>query len=403
MIRIAASILLALTTVVGCSTASTLKVTLGNDRLLHEKLDLVKGKRVGLIVNHTARLSNGQFLVDALLEKGVKVTALFGPEHGVRGEAAAGEKIPDSTDEKTGIPVYSLYGKIRKPTPEMLENVDVLVYDIQDVGARFYTYISTMGLCMEAAAGKGIPFIVLDRPNPLGGLTVDGPMLEESQKSFVGMYPIPVVYGLTCGELAMMINAKQWLANGSRCDLTVVEMKGWERRMLWSATGLEWIPPSPNIRTAQAALVYPATCFIEGTNVSEGRGTAMPFQFIGAPFVDGKLLVRLLQKQSHRIGLTDTSFSPVSSKHSGEMCNGIYITPGEEAVPFSFAVELLRALNEASSGKLEIRDASLLRLVGSSEAVAHIRSTNEGSPYVQRLGTDIARFKQESSKYHLYP
>lgn len=401
MIRFALAIAAAILTA-GCSTAAPSKVTLGNDRLLEERLDLVRGKRVGLVVNHTARLSSGEFLVDALVERGIRVTAMFGPEHGVRGEAAAGEKIADTTDGKTGIPVYSLYGKIRKPTPEMLRDVDVLVYDIQDVGARFYTYISTMGLCMEAAAEKGIPFIVLDRPNPLGGLIIDGPIRDEEQKSFVGMYPIPVVYGLTCGELARMIKAKQWLQNGIRCNLTVVEMTGWERRMLWRDTELDWIPPSPNIRTPEAALVYPATCFIEGTNVSEGRGTSMPFQFIGAPFVDGKLLVTLLQSPSSGIGLADTSFLPVSSKHTGTECRGIFVTPHQGVVPFSFAVGLLRALDSASAGKFEIREPSLLRLIGSRDAIAHIRSKQDDSRYLEQLSSEIGRFRQESLEYHLY-
>ncbi|MEK9136788.1 MAG: DUF1343 domain-containing protein, partial [Bacteroidota bacterium] len=227
---------------------------------MSKELNLVKGKKVGLITNHTGRLSSGQHLVDTLLAQGISVVALFGPEHGVRGEAAAGEKVGDTIDAKTGIPVFSLYGKTRTPTSDMLRDVDVLVYDIQDVGARFYTYISTMGLCMKAAIESGIPFIVLDRPNPLGGLKVEGPILEDSLKSFVGMYPIPLVYGLTCGELAMMINGEGWLATSAKADLTVVRMEGWTRSMLWDDTGLSWIRPSPNIPTPVTALVYPGTC-----------------------------------------------------------------------------------------------------------------------------------------------
>lgn len=251
-------------------------VKLGNDVLVERHLQLLEGKRVGLIVNHTARLSSGQYLVDMLVQRGIVIVALFGPEHGIRGEGLAGEKISDTKDEKTGIPIYSLYGKTRKPTAEMLANVDMLVYDIQDVGVRFYTYISTMGLCMAAAAEKGIPFIVLDRPNPLGGEKVDGPILDDSLKSFVGMYPIPIVYGLTCGELAKMINAEGWFAtkesgllNRLKCNLTVITMEGWKRKMPWGDTGLEWVPPSPNIKSAQTALVYPMTCLIEATNISE--------------------------------------------------------------------------------------------------------------------------------------
>jgi uncharacterized protein YbbC (DUF1343 family) len=281
------------------------RVSTGADVLVAEHLDLLKGKRVGLITNHTGRVSSGEFLVDVLLGKKINVVALFGPEHGIRGEAAAGDAVDDGVDDQTGIAVYSLYGATRKPTPTMLEGVDILMYDIQDVGVRFYTYISTMGLAMEAAAEHGIPFVVVDRPNPIGGLKLDGPVLIDSLRSFVGMYPIPVAYGLTCGELAVMIKSEGWL-DLAKLDLTVIWMEGWKRTMLWDDTGCPWVRPSPNIPTPATALVYPATCFIEATNVSEGRGTERPFHFIGAPFIDGGTLSGKL----NALRLPGVRFSP---------------------------------------------------------------------------------------------
>ncbi len=255
-------------------TSCSAAVKTGADILVERRLDLVKGKQVGLITNHTGRLSTGEFLVDALRARGVHVVALFAPEHGIRGQAQAGASVQNETDSATGIPVYSLYGATTRIQQSMLKGIDLLIYDIQGLPVRFYTYLSTMGLSMEAAAEAGIPFIVLDRPDPLGGQIVDGPIMQDSLKSFVGMYPLPVVYGLTCGELAQMINRERWLSNGVQANLTVVPVEGWTRGMSWGETGLTWYPPSPNIPTAATAFVYPATCFIEGTNLSEGRGTS---------------------------------------------------------------------------------------------------------------------------------
>ncbi len=376
------------------------KVKLGNDVLMEKHLDLLKGKRVGLIINQTARLSSGKFLVDVLIQKGVKIVALFGPEHGVRGEAAAGEKVSDTIDQKSGIPIFSLYGKTRKPTPPMLANVDVLVYDIQDVGARFYTYISTMGLCMEAAAEKGIPFVVLDRPNPLGGLKIDGPVMEDSLKSFVGMYPIPVVYGLTCGELAMMINEEGWLSGKSKCKLTVIRVEGWARSMLWPDSGLNWIPPSPNIPTIGAASTYPATCFIEATNISEGRGTEKPFQYIGAPFIDGELLAKDLNKLSlEGVVFSAVLFTPTSSKFTGERCSGVFVdvTDANMFGQLKTAMALIRQLQASYPTEFKLRKSSFLRLMGSQEVYDSLTNPALSPPDEVPNG-----FSSLSSRYHLY-
>jgi uncharacterized protein YbbC (DUF1343 family) len=239
----------------------------GIEALLSEQLGLIRGKRIGLITNHTGVDRKLRHDIDAFISTpGLRLVALFSPEHGIRGTVQAGEKVRSGVDEKTGIPVYSLYGETNRPTVEMLKEVDVLVYDIQDVGSRFYTYISTLGHCMEAAADRSIPFIVLDRPNPLGGEAVDGPPLKPEFRSFVGAFPIPIRYGLTPGELAGFIKDTRKL----NLELSVVKLKNWRRSQWYDETGLVWVPPSPNIPTLEAALAYPGVCFVEGTNLSEG-------------------------------------------------------------------------------------------------------------------------------------
>ncbi len=382
------------------------QVRTGADRLAGERLELVRGKRVGLITNQTGCVSSGAYLVDTLRALGVTVTALFGPEHGIRGAAAPGETVSDSVDAGTGIPVFSLYGAATRPSPEMLRRVDVLVYDIQDVGARFYTYISTMALCMDAAASAGIPFIVLDRPNPLGGELVDGPMLEDSLKSFVGLLPIPVVYGLTIGELARMANGEQWLPSGKKADLTVVPLEGWRRSMLWRDTGLSWIAPSPNIPTPEAALAYPATCFIEATNLSEGRGTPAPFQQFGAPFVDaGRLAAALTALHLPGVSWTPAEFTPQSSKQQGKACHGVRLEVTDYSVyrPLTVAAWILRTLSLQCGEGLELRSAALTRLAGTHDLERTTRGQLQIPRAVAVWARDSAVFAARSAPYRLYP
>lgn len=240
-------------------------------------LDVVKNKRVALVVNQTSVLGNGVHLLDTLLDCGVDIKLIFAPEHGFRGDADAGELVINGKDYKTGINVVSLYGKNYKPTAQMLSEVDMVIFDIQDVGARFYTYISTMHYVMEACAENGKRCIILDRPNPND--FVDGPILDLKFRSFVGMHPIPILHGLTVGELAEMINGEGWLANGLRCDLTVIKMTGWKHGQHYSLP----IKPSPNLPNGQAVRLYASLCFFEATQISIGRGTVFPFQVIGAP------------------------------------------------------------------------------------------------------------------------
>jgi uncharacterized protein YbbC (DUF1343 family) len=242
----------------------------------------LRGKRVGLITNHTGVDARGVSVIDRLFaSRQVRLVALFGPEHGIRGTAADGEKISSGRDRKTRLPIFSLYGQTRRPTPAMLVGVDALLFDIQDVGARPYTYISTMALAMHAAKEKGIPFVVLDRPNPIGGHIIEGNVLDTAFRSFTGIYPIALRHGMTIGELARMFNERF----GIGANLTVVPMRGWTRETSFDQTGLVWVNPSPNIRRLETAIHYPGTVFIEATNLSEGRGTDLPLEQAGAPWL----------------------------------------------------------------------------------------------------------------------
>lgn len=274
----------------GCASAQVPRtaVRTGIDVLEAGGFRTLAGKRVGLITNPTGVTADLRSTVDVLHKApGVRLAALYGPEHGIRGDIHAGDHVADSTDAPTGLPVHSLYGPTRKPTPAMLEGIDVLVFDIQDIGARSYTFISTMALAMEAAAEQGIAFVVLDRPNPLTGQRIEGSPLDLKFKSFVGHLPIPYLHGLTVGELAGMTNASGWLAGGARCDLTVVPMRGWKRRMWFDQTGLPWVPTSPHIPRADTAMFYAATGIMgELQVVGEGVGYTLPFELAGAAFID---------------------------------------------------------------------------------------------------------------------
>lgn len=262
------------------------RVKLGNEVLVEQKFKPLAGKRVGLITNPSGVNRNLESTIEVLRRApNVKLVALFGPEHGIYGDVPAGDKIESRTDPRTGLPVHSLYGATRKPTPEMLKGLDALVYDLQDTGCRSYTYISTMGVAMEACGENGVEFVVLDRPNPLGGVRIEGPMLEEKYRSFVSQWDVPYVYGLTCGELAQMINDQGWLKKS--CKLTVVPMKGWKRTMVWRDTGLPWVPTSPHVPHGESPLFQVATGMIgEIGGASTGIGYTLPFQCVAAPGVD---------------------------------------------------------------------------------------------------------------------
>jgi uncharacterized protein YbbC (DUF1343 family)/CubicO group peptidase (beta-lactamase class C family) len=295
------------------------KVKTGIDVLVSENFSRLKGKRVGLVTNHTGVDSLGRSTI-GLLHKadGVTLVALFSPEHGLRG--AVDEKVNDGKDDKTGQPIYSLYGDRRKPSGESLKGIDTLVFDIQDAGCRFYTYISTLGLVLEAAAENKIKVVVLDRPNPLGGLTVEGPVVDAGRESFVGYHTLPIRHGMTVGELAKLFVAEKKLG----CDLEIVPMKGWKRGDFFDRTGLTWINPSPNLRSLTAAILYPGVGLLETTNLSVGRGTERPFEWIGAPWLDGtKLAVELMKERVSGFRCVPMRLTPTSSVYQGKACDGI--------------------------------------------------------------------------------
>ena len=381
------------------------QVLTGDDVLLRSRLDILSGKRVGVVANQASRLRSGDNLVDALVRHGVNVTVIFAPEHGFRGVAGPGVPLSDTIDLRTRIPISSLYGRTTKPTDAMLGRVDVLVYDLQDVGVRFYTYTSTMYLVMEAAADRHIPVVVLDRPDPLGGEIVDGPILSDSLRSFLGMMPLPVVYGLTCGELARMIVGEHWLGKGREVDLTVIPMEGWKRRMSWDETKLPWFRPSPNMPSPRTCLAYPVTCFLEATNVSEGRGTDSPFETIGAPFIDADSLVAALRLECPEIGWEPASFTPRSSKYRDTLCHGVRLRLDSVSVvrPVECGLFLVRILMRLCPRTMEIRKDGLDRLAGSFTFFQSLSNHARDQDVLPVWEKGAAEFARLSKRYRLYP
>ena len=324
-------------------------------QVLHEGgYAVLLGKHVGLVTNNSA-VVDGTHLADLLHASGkVRLVSLFAPEHGIRGLEEDGVNIAEKKDERTGVPVYSLYGTLKKPTPEMLRGLDLILFDIQGIGARFYTFISTMGLAMQAAAEAHIPFVILDRPNPLGGEYVAGPVLEEGYASFVGEYPVPVAHGMTVGELALMIKGERMLPGLEGLDLRVIRMSGWRRGMQWPDTGLKWVRTSPNIPNFETALLYPGICFFEGTSASVGRGTQEPFKLVGFPGINsGELADHLNRKNLPGARFESVTFTPKSipgmsstPKYQGQEISGIkiIITDQHSYRPVETAVHLICAL-----------------------------------------------------------
>lgn len=377
------------------------KVKTGIDILLGKEKELLKGKKVGLITNPTGVNADLASSVDLLNEE-FELTALYGPEHGVRGDAQAGEYVDFYIDEKTGLPVYSLYGKTRKPTQEMLENVEALVFDIQDIGTRYYTYISTMAYAMEAAKEKGIPFIVLDRPNPIGGSSVEGPVLEPEFSSFVGLYPIPLRHGMTAGELAMLFN-KEF---GIDADLTVVKMKGWKRSMDFDDTGLPFILPSPNMPTVNSTFVYPATGLIEGTNLSEGRGTTKPFELIGAPFINSTELAEQLNNLSlPGVRFRAASFTPSFSKHSGTLSHGaeVFVTDRKKFKPTETGLHIIKTIHDRYPEDFKFSENGHFNLLmGNDWVQAMIKNGASVEEIVRAYEKEQKDFMKVRKKYLLY-
>jgi uncharacterized protein YbbC (DUF1343 family) len=336
-------------------------VETGLDVLCTDRLDLLKGRRVGVLCHPASVSRDLVHVVDRLVAAGVRPTRLFGPEHGVRGEAQDMIGVDDGRDRRTGIPVASLYGNTfdsLSPTPEALAEIDVLLVDLQDIGSRYYTYIWTMALAMKAAAAAGVQVVVLDRPNPLGGLEVEGGDVEATVESFVGLGSIPVRHGLTMGEMAKLVRAGiPWGSDRWKrpldCDLEVIPMRGWRRGDWFESTGLPWVLPSPNMPTVDTAFVYPGLCLLEGTNVSEGRGSTRPFEIIGAPFIDGyDLAARLAQHDLPGVAFRPLSFRPTFQKHAGKSCGGVQLHVTDRATfrPYRVGIALLRELWAVGGG-----------------------------------------------------
>ncbi len=388
------------------------KVKTGIEVLTEHKFDLLQGKKVGLITNATGVNAQLRSTIDIINQApGVIITALYGPEHGVRGEFAAGDKVHTYTDEVTGLPVFSLYGATRKPTSQMLKNVDVLVYDIQDIGVRSYTYISTMGLAMEAAAEQGIEFVVLDRPNPLGGHKVEGNVVEEGYFSFVSQFPVPYVYGLTPGEVAKMINNEGWLAKGKKCVLRVVEMEGWTRDMTFDKTGLPWVPTSPHIPHEYSPYFYVATGVMGELGVfSEGVGYTLPFQLFAAEWIDE----RALAKNMNALDIPGVLFRPLVFKpfygrDLGKTLHGVQIHFSDYSkadlmkLQFWFMQvhrEMYPEKDVFEMGKN--RWTMFDKVTGTDQIRKRFSKNYKVSDIEKYLDKDVKSFKEKSSNYYLY-
>ena len=388
----------------------------GADVLAASGFAALADKRVGLITNQTGRVG-AEHLADALSKApNLKLAAIFSPEHGFRGKAEAGASVRSGVDAKTGVPIHSLYGATRKPTQAMLRNVDVLVFDIQDVGARFYTYISTMGLAMQAAAAARIPFVVLDRPNPLGGEYVSGFVLEPALRSFVGQYPIPIVHGLTVGELARMIKAEKWLDGLDTLELSVVEMQGWRRSMRWPQTERAWVTTSPNIPTFESALVYPGIGIVGEAEVSEGRGTPTPFSLFGAPWIDGPRTVARLNALGlpgvtfQRATFTPRSIAGVATRprFEGTSLHGVRVVATDVAriEPLEVGMYVLSAIAaEARSKGVTPLFANLKMfhaIAGTKRLHQMLAAGSDGATIIAAWQGEAAQFKALRARYFLY-
>ncbi len=394
------------------------KIETGLEQVVAGGFREFRGKKIGLITNQTGVDRQGRHVADLFKQAAeVKLVALFGPEHGIRGQAEAGASVGHQVDSTTGLPVYSLYGAARKPTPEMLQGLEALVFDIQDVGARFYTYISTMALALEAAAEADLEFYVLDRPNPLGG-RVEGPLLAPEHRSFVGIHPIALRHGMTTGELARMFLGEGWIypadaskpANRSWSKLHVVPVKGWQRQVL-SESNINWIPPSPNIPALATAFVYPGICLLEATNVSEGRGTREPFLLFGAPWIDSEVLAKRLHAEAEGIAFTPISFTPIdlpgmamNPKYEGEKCQGLKlrVTDPAKFAPVKFGVALLVALQQLYSDEFKMRPEGMARLSGVTWVYEMIKANESSAALWQRLEQDAEKFRRQRQPYLLY-
>lgn len=375
-------------------------VMTGIDVLRAQRFAPLKGMRVGLLTNHTGRTRDGQATIDALAaaEPDVRLVALFSPEHGIRGLLDA--NVPSTKDEKTGLPIHSLYGDTRRPSAAMLDGLDAIVIDLQDVGARFYTYMTSLAYVLEEAAPRKIKVFVLDRPNPIGGVSIEGPALDEDQASFVGYFPaMPTRHGMTLGEIARLFNAEKKIG----ADLTVVAMRNWRRDAWFDETGLPWIGPSPNMRNLYAATLYTGLASFESTNISVGRGTDTPFEHVGAPWIDGVRLAEALNARGLAgVRFYPVHFTPTSSKYANEACQGVFIvvTNRDTVRPVRVGIEIASALQRLFPTQFQIDAAT--RLFGSAAGLTRIRNNEDPAAIASSWSQAEARWRLLRAKYLLY-
>jgi uncharacterized protein YbbC (DUF1343 family) len=379
-------------------TASAGHTLTGIDVLESQKFAPLVGKRVGLITNQTGIDRNRRNTIDLLAHApGVKLVALFSPEHGIRGTFEG--SVSSTTDTTTGLPVYSLYGETQRPTDAMLAGIDTFVFDIQDAGVRFYTYITTMGYAMEAAAAHHIAFYVLDRPDPLGGERIEGPVLDRDRTNFVGYFPMPVRMGMTLGEMAQMFNAEKKIG----CDLHVIDMQNWQRRFWFSDTGLTWANPSPNLRSPEAGILYPGLEILQAGGVSVGRGTSRPFELLGAPWIHSEELADYL---NHRtipgVQFAPAKFTPDSDLYKGQPCDGVSVKLTDRAAlqTMRMGIEIAAALAKLYPRNFET--VKMIALVGNTATIKQLADGDEPAAIAGRWNADIDMFRTVRAKYLLY-
>ena len=395
-------------------------VRTGLDVLLEDYPNILKNKTIGLVTNHTGITRNSKNNYKIFQKSpNLFLKKIFAPEHGFFGEASAGAKINYENKNFKKVEIISLYGKNRKPTSAMLKGIDLIIYDIQDIGARFYTYISTLGMVIEAASENGIDVMVFDRPNPIGGEIIEGPILDTSFKSFIGYYPIPIRYGMTVGELTNMAVNENWLSSIPK-NLTIVKMDGWKRSMYFNKTGLPWVAPSPNIPDLETAIVYPGRCLIEATNISEGRGTKRPFKQIGAPWITNTLIEKLQNINLNGVEISFTKFSPESipgktlkPKFKNQTCYGssLEITDKYRYKSLETALYEIYIIKNLYKDQFQFNAKTLNKLYGDKSLSNYLNSGAKSDEisikesvfdFLMKQRNDINRFIKKSSKYYLY-
>ena len=374
------------------------RVMVGLDVLEAERFAPLRGKHIGVITNHTGLDGQGRTTIDALTHApGIQVVALFTPEHGLGGNKD--ENVSSAKDPVSGLPVYSLYGETRRPTDEMLAGIDALVFDVQDAGVRFYTYITTMGYCMEEAAKRKIAFFVLDRPDPIGGEIVEGPLLDADKISFTAYFRLPVRYALTIGELAQLFNEE----NHIQCDLHVIAMKNWRRNYFYEETGLRWLPPSPNLRTLKGSVLYPGLEILQNGGVSVGRGTEAPFEEFGAPWMHGEdVAARLNERHIPGVRFVAADFIPVAGLYAAERCGGVAIRVLDKRAvhTMTMGMEVASVLRQLYADHFDVQ--KMLFLVGNGQTIRQLQEGVPSTEIVNSWDADLKTYEVMRRKYLLY-